>query len=326
MSKTTSIRKVGVLTCGEDAPGMNACIRAVVRTALSHGLEVGGIMRGYQGLVEGEIEPLDARSVGGIIDTGGTILQTVNDGAIANLSEQRKALRKLRGYDIDASVVIGSLSAMEGALALHQLDYPIVGVPATITNDICYTDIAIGADSAINTILDAIDRVKDTASSHRRAFLIEVMGSYLALVGGITGGAELILIPEVPQTLEDVVQHLKSASARGKTNSIILVTPEYEPNIDLVAEYLKERESELGYEVRVTKLGFIQRGGRPSGFERLLATRLGVAAVENLLNGNHGVMVGLTSTDIATTSLEEVVSCRKKVNMEYWRIAELLEK
>jgi len=308
---------------------MNPCIRAVVRVGLSHGLEVMGIKRGYAGLIDGEVEPLTARSVGGIIQQGGTFLQSARCPEFKTARGQREALRNLNEYAIEGLVVIGGDGSLRGALALHKRGFPVVGVPGTIDNDLCYTDMAIGVDTALNTVLDAIDKIKDTASSHQRAFLIETMGrdsGYLALMGGIAGGAEMILIPEVPFQLEDVERKLEEAYVRGKAHCIIVIAEGARPSTREVAAHLREREEEHGFEVRVTILGHIQRGGSPTAFERLLATRLGAAAVEQLLQGKSGVMVGLVGNKIAVTDLEKVLSSRKELDLAFYKLAERLER
>jgi len=323
------MKRIGVLTSGGDGPGLNPCIRAVTRMALGCGLEVMGIERGYAGLMDGEMIPLDARSVGGIIGRGGTILGTTRAPEFETPKGQREALRNLNRHGIDGLVVIGGNGSLTGAYALHRLGFPVVGVPATIDNDVVGTDIAIGVDTALNTILDAIDKIKDTASSHQRAFLIETMGrdsGYLALMGGIAGGAEMILIPEVETSLEEVAQGLLDAYVRGKAHCIIVVAEGYRPGTQAVAAYLQERQEDLGFEVRVTVLGHIQRGGAPSAFDRLLATRLGAAAVQELRDGHPGHIVGLIGGQIALTPLEDILTHHKKLDLSLCELAEIMEK
>ncbi|NIO68222.1 MAG: 6-phosphofructokinase [Anaerolineae bacterium] len=323
------MRRIGVLTSGGDGPGLNPCIRAVTRTALGYGLEVMGIERGYAGLMDGEMIPLDARAVGGIIGKGGTFLGTTRAPEFKTVRGQREALRNLNKHSIEGLVVIGGNGSLTGALALHKHGFPVVGVPATIDNDVSGTDIAIGVDTALNTILGAIDRIKDTASSHQRAFLIEVMGrdcGYLALMGGVAGGAEMVLIPEVETTLEEVAQGLLDAYIRGKAHCIIVVAEGYKPGCQAIVDYLKERREELGFEVRVTVLGHIQRGGSPSAFDRLLATRLGAAAVTELYNGHYGQMVGIKGREVVTTPLEEVASSRVELDLDLYELAKVMEK
>jgi len=323
------MRRIGVLTSGGDGPGLNPCIRAVTRTALGYGLEVMGIERGYAGLMDGEMIQLDARAVGGIIGKGGTFLGTTRAPEFKTVQGQREALRNLNKHSIEGLVVIGGNGSLTGALALHKHGFPVVGVPATIDNDVSGTDIAVGVDTALNTVLGAIDRIKDTASSHQRAFLIEVMGrncGYLALMGGVAGGAEMVLVPEIETTLEEVAQGLLDAYIRGKAHCIIVVAEGYKRGCQAIVDYLKERREELGFEVRVTVLGHIQRGGSPSAFDRLLATRLGAAAVTELYNGHYGQMVGIKGREVVTTPLEEVASSRMELDLDLYELAKVMEK
>lgn len=323
------MRRIGVLTSGGDGPGLNPCIRAVTRTALGYRLEVIGIERGYAGLINGEVIQLDARAVGGIIGKGGTFLGTARVPEFETVQGQREALRNLNKHSIEGLVVIGGNGSLAGALALHQHGFPVVGVPATIDNDVPGTGMAIGVDTALNTILGAIDRIKDTASSHQRAFLIEVMGrncGYLALMGGVSGGAEMVLIPEVETTLEEVAQGLLDAYIRGKAHCIIVVAEGYKPGTQALVGYLNERREELGFEVRVTVLGHVQRGGSPSAFDRLLATRLGAAAATELYNGHYGLMVGIKGQKVVTTPLEEVVNSHIELDLDLYELAKKMEK
>jgi len=324
----TKIKRIGVLTSGGDGPGLNPCIRAVTRTALSKGVEVMGIRRGYTGLINGEFEPLDARSVGGILGKGGTFLGTTRLPEFKELRFQRQAVRVLNQFDVDGLVVIGGNGSLTGALALHKLGFPTIGVPGTIDNDVGGTDIAIGVDTALNTVLDAIDKIKDTASSHQRAFLIEVMGrdcGYLALMAGIAGGAEMILIPEIPTPLEDVAQCVSEAYMRGKAHGIILVAEGFKPGTQAVVDYLAERKEELGFSMRVTVLGHVQRGGSPSAYDRILATRLGCAASEGLLNGQSGVVAGMLASKIAYTPLEDAVAALRPIDERLYDISRMME-
>lgn len=323
------MKRIGVLTSGGDGPGLNPCIRAVTRTAISYGIEVLGIERGYAGLIGNDVIPLDARAVGGIIGRGGTFLGTSRSPEFKTLHGQREALRNLNRNNLDGLVVIGGNGSLTGAAALYEQGFPVVGVPATIDNDVGGTDIAIGVDTALNTILDAIDKIKDTASSHQRAFLIEVMGrdsGYLALMGGVAGGAELILVPEVEIPLEAVAQSLVNAYIRGKAHCIVVVAEGYKPGTQAVAAYLKERKEELGFGVRVTVLGHVQRGGAPSAFDRLLATRLGAAAVIELKEGRAGNVVGLVGSEIKLTPLAEAPSKPKRFDMNLYKLAKIMEK
>ena len=322
------IKRIGVLTSGGDGPGLNPCIRAVTRTALSKGVEVMGIRRGYTGLINGEFEPLDARSVGGILGKGGTFLGTTRLPEFVELRLQRQAVRVMNQFSVDGLVVIGGNGSLTGALALHKLGFATMGVPGTIDNDVGGTDIAVGVDTTLNTVLGAIDKIKDTASSHQRAFLIEVMGrdcGYLALMAGIAGGAEMILIPEISTPLEDVAACLSDAYLRGKAHGIVLVAEGYKPGTQAVLQYLDERKDELGFSMRVTVLGHVQRGGSPSAYDRILATRLGCAAVEGLLDGKSGVVVGMVGSKIVYTPLEDAVAELRPVNERLYDIARMME-
>jgi 6-phosphofructokinase 1 len=327
--KEMAIKRIGVLTSGGDGPGLNPCIRAVTRMALGYGLEVMGIERGYAGLMDGEMIPLNARSVGGIIGRGGTFLGTARAPEFKTPRGQREALRNLNRHGIEGLVVIGGNGSLTGACALHRLGFPVVGVPATIDNDVVGTDMAIGVDTALNTILDAIDKIKDTASSHQRAFLIETMGrdsGYLALMGGIAGGAEMVLIPEVETSLEEVAQGLLDAYVRGKAHCIVVVAEGYKPGAQAIADYLCARQEELGFGVRVTVLGHIQRGGAPMAFDRILATRLGAAAVRQLHQGNHGHLVGLVGNQIVLTPLEDLLTRRQELDLSLCELGKMMEK
>jgi 6-phosphofructokinase 1 len=293
------------------------------------GLEVMGIYRGYAGLIGGEIKELDARSVGGILGRGGTILGTARAPEFREVQGRRKALRMLNRFDIDGLVVIGGNGSLTGALELYRMDFPAIGIPSTIDNDINGTDISIGVDTALNTILDAIDKIKDTASSHNRAFLIETMGrnsGYLALASGVAGGAELVLCPEIDTPLEEIIEVIEDSYIRGKAHAIIVVAEGWKPGTDEVASLLRERKEELGFSVRVTRLGHVQRGGPAMAFDRILATRLGAAAVRELLAGNAGQMVGWIKNEPRLTPLEEAVAYQKEIDPELYELAQIMDK
>ncbi|MCC7451704.1 MAG: 6-phosphofructokinase [Anaerolineae bacterium] len=321
------MKRIAVMTSGGDAPGMNPAIRAVVRSALSKGIEVYGIRQAYAGLLAGDFERLTNREVSGILQRGGTILQTARNDEFRTQQGQRRGLRRLREHDIDGLIVIGGDGSLTGALALHNLGFPVVGMPGSIDNDIWGTNMAIGVDTALNTILDAIDRLRDTASSHERAFLLEVMGrncGYLALMGGILGGAEITLIPERDMELDEISARLEDAYLRGKNHAIAVIAEGAKHSIADVAKFLETHN--VGFEVRITILGHIQRGGSPTAYDRLLATRMGVKAVECLANGEFGVMVGLDGRQMSTVSLQDVTSKKRSVNMEYYDLAEVLSR
>jgi 6-phosphofructokinase 1 len=318
-------KRIGVLTSGGDAPGMNAAIRAVVRAGLAQGWEVWGIRRGYAGLLAGEARPLGARDVGGIIQLGGTILGSARCPEFKTPEGLKKAVEVLDRLGIEALVVIGGNGSQKGAYALSQEGVPVVGVASTIDNDLWGSDITIGVDTALNVALEAIDRLKTTASSHNRAFLVEVMGrdcGYLALMAGIAGGAEAVVIPEVPISPESVAEAIREAYSRGKPHAIVVVAEGAEYNAQRLAEYF-QREN-LGYELRVTVLGHVQRGGAPGAFDRLLGTRLGVGAVEALARGEQGVLVGQIKGEIVTTPLSEVAGKRKPLDPKLFELARVL--
>ena len=319
------MKKIAVLTSGGDAPGMNTRIRSVVRTALSENVDVVGIKEGYDGLIGGEFVALTARDVGGIIHQGGTILQTARCEEFYEHKGRLKALRQLREYDIEGLIVIGGDGSLRGAQTLVDMDFPVVTVPASIDNDIWGTNMSLGVDTALNTITDAIDKLRDTASSHQRAFLIETMGrdsGYLALMGGLISGAEMVLIPEISTDLEDIGSKVENAYARGKTHCIIVMAEGTGLKTYEVAEYLKIHE--VGFNTRVTILGHLQRGGRPSAFDRLLATRMGVKAARLLLRGETGIMVGLRGRDIEALNLKEVIENKRQINLDYYEMAHML--
>jgi 6-phosphofructokinase 1 len=271
---------------------------------------------------------LNARSVGGILNRGGTFLGTARSLEFKTKQGQREALRNLNRMNIDGLVVAGGNGSLTGALQLHNLGFPTVGIPATIDNDVNGTDISIGVDTTLNTILDAVDKIKDTASSHERAFLIEVMGrdsGYLALMAAISSGAELVLIPEVKTTVEDVVQAIDAAYVRGKAHCILIVAEGWEPRARALYDYLKERREEIGFDVRLTVLGHVQRGGSPSAYDRYLATRLGAEAVRALLDGQSGMMIGMIGNRPGLTTLEEAVAFQKELNLELYELARIME-
>jgi 6-phosphofructokinase 1 len=321
------MKRIAVMTSGGDAPGMNAAIRAVVRSAIANGIEVYGIRQAYSGLLAGDFERLTNREVSGILQRGGTILQTARNEEFKTPQGQRRGLRRLNEHGIEGLVCIGGDGSLRGAMALHKLGVPVVGVPGSIDNDIWGTNMSIGVDTALNTILDALDRLRDTASSHERAFLIEVMGrncGYLALMGGILGGAEMTIIPEKDTSLEEVAARLEDSYLRGKNHAIAVIAEGAKPKIHELAQFLEGRS--VGFEVRITILGHVQRGGSPSAFDRLLATRLGVKAVECLINGTSGVMVGLSGREIEPVPLEDVTSKTRGVNLEYYALADVLSR
>ncbi len=304
-----AVKRIGVLTSGGDAPGMNACVRAVVRTATFHGLEVMAIHEGYQGMIRGEIKLMTTRDVGGIIQQGGTIIQTARSEEFKTKPGQREAVRELNENGIDAVIVIGGDGSLSGASVLASYGMNVIGVPASIDNDIGSTEMSIGVDTALNTIIRAIDQLRDTASSHNRAFLVETMGrncGYLAQVSAIISGAEMVLLPGVEVDIQEVATLIEDSYIKGKNHAIIVVAEGANSSATEIAQNLKDLD--VGFHTRVTILGHIQRGGRPTAFDRLLATRLGVKAVEALVEGETDKMVGLQSGDTVLVPLQEVIS------------------
>jgi len=321
------MKRIAVMTSGGDAPGMNAAIRAVVRAGMEHNVEVYGIRQAYAGLLAGDMELLTSREVSGILQRGGTILQTARNEEFKTPQGQRKALRRLNEHGIEGIVVIGGDGSLRGAMALHKLGIPTIGLPASIDNDIWGTDTSIGVDTALNTILDALDRLRDTATSHSRAFLIEVMGrdcGYLALMGGILGGAELVITPEREITMDEIAAALEDAYIRGKSHAIAVVAEGAPFKVTEMADYLNQKH--VGFEIRLTILGHIQRGGSPTAFDRLLATRMGVEGVERLLAGETGVMVARVGREQKTIPLEEVTTKMRAISANYYELAHILSR
>lgn len=319
---------IGILTSGGDAPGMNAAVRAVVRTGLAQGWTVVGIRHGYMGIIAGDAVPLGTRDVGGIIQRGGTVLGSARCPAFETEEGRRQALQQLQQHNIEALVVIGGNGSQAGAYALSRLGFPVVGVASTIDNDLCGSEITIGVDTALNIALEAIDRLKVTASSHQRVFLVEVMGrkcGYLALMAGIAGGAEVIVIPEIDTEPEQVVQALRAAYDRGKAHALAVVAEGARYNAEALAAYFRTHHARIGFELRVTTLGHVQRGGAPTAFDRLLATRLGAGAVAALARGETGVLVGIVRDQVTTTPLAEVVGVQKPIDPELFALAKVLE-
>ncbi len=321
------MKRIGVLTSGGDAPGMNAAVRAVVRVGIYNGLEVFGIRHGYAGLISGEIEPLSARSVGGILQIGGTFLGSARSEEFKTEEGRARGIAHLAEMGIEALVIIGGNGSQSGAYALMRQGLPVVGIASTIDNDLPYTDISIGVDTALNVALEAIDRLRVTASSHQRAFLVEVMGrasGYLALMAGLAGGAEMIVIPEVEMDPEQVAQGLREAYNRGKLHAIAVVAEGAKYDADAIAHYFREHGERLGFDLRVTTLGHVQRGGAPGAFDRLLATRFGAAAIEALLRGETGVVEVIQAGQVKAVPLEEIVSGRKQIDLRLYELARVL--
>ncbi|AMC11984.1 6-phosphofructokinase [Lutibacter profundi] len=322
------IKKIAVLTSGGDAPGMNAAIRAVVRACTYYRIECIGVYRGYQGLIEGDFESLSARHVSNIINKGGTILKTARSLEFKTKEGREKAYKNLKKAGVGAIVVIGGDGTFTGGLKfIKEFNFPLVGIPCTIDNDIYGTDNTIGYDTALNTVVEVIDKIRDTASSHNRLFFIEVMGrdaGFIALNTGIGAGAEEILIPEKNLGLDRLVESLNKSRERGKTSSIVVVSEgdKIGKNVFELADYINENFPD--YDIRVSVLGHMQRGGSPSCFDRVLASRLGVAAVEELLDKSTGIMVGFTNKKISKVHLDKAIKMNNDINKELLKVAEII--
>ncbi len=322
------MKRIGVLTSGGDAPGMNACLRAVVRRALYDGLEVMGIRRGYAGLIQGEFFPMTMRSVSNIIQRGGTILETARSQEFTTQEGRKMAALKLGEANVEGLIVIGGDGSFRGAHSLFMEWYiPVIGVPATIDNDIYGSDYTIGYDTAVNTALESIDRIRDTAAAHERIFLVEVMGrkaGFIALEVGIGGGAEEIIIPEVKTDLKAICARLKEGKKRGKTSAIVVVAEGDEAGGAFqIAEKIK---ASIGLDFRVVVLGHIQRGGKPSARDRVLASRLGAAAVRAINQGEKDKMVGVVNGKLVLTPLTDSWEKKKKLDKELYDLASILAK
>jgi 6-phosphofructokinase 1 len=322
------IKKIGVMTSGGDSPGMNAAIRSVVRTCAYYKIECFGIYRGYQGMIEDNFISLDARSVKGIINRGGTFLKSARSKEFMTPEGRKKAYDNLIKNDIDGLVLIGGDGTFTGGVVFNkEYNFPIIGIPGTIDNDIFGTSHTLGYDTALNTTVEAIDKIRDTASSHNRLFFIEVMGrdaGFIALNAGIGAGAEEILIPEEDIGLDRLLDSLERSRKSGKSSSIVVVAEgdKTGKNVFELAEYVEENLPE--YDVRVSVLGHMQRGGSPSCFDRVLASRLGVKAVELLLYNKSNLMVGLLDNKVAATDLEEAITGGHEINKELLRVAEIM--
>lgn len=325
----TRVKKIGVLTSGGDAPGMNAAIRSVVRTCAYHNMECVGIYRGYQGLVEGDFKEMGARSVKNIINRGGTILKSARSKDFMTEEGRKIAFKNLQQQDIDSLIIIGGDGSFTGAMVFNkEFNIPVIGIPGTIDNDIYGTSHTLGYDTALNTVVEAIDKIRDTANSHNRLFFIEVMGrdaGHIALNAGIGAGAEEILIPEENLGLERMLESLYRSKESGKTSSIVVVAEGENTtgkNVMELKEYVEKNMPE--YDVKVSVLGHLQRGGAPSCFDRVLASRLGVKAVESLLEGKSGYMVGLLNDKIELTPLEKAIKGYSGIDQELIRVSDIM--
>ncbi len=320
------IKKIAVLTSGGDAPGMNAAIRAVVRSAIYYDIEAFGVLQGYQGLINNDFISMKGRSVSNIINRGGTILKTARSVEFRTPEGRKKAFDNLKAKGIDALVIIGGDGSFTGARIFEkEFAFPCVGIPGTIDNDINGTDYTIGFDTAVNTVIEAVDKIRDTASSHNRFFFVEVMGrdsGYIAMYSGIACGAEKVLIPELEGEYEDLIETLKMGRERKKTSNIVIVAEgDQEGGAYQIAK--KTRKEFPEFDIKVTVLGHIQRGGSPSYFDRVMATRMGVKAIELLMLKRSGVMIGIENNHMVTTSLKDAIKQHPSLNPELLKVAQI---
>ncbi len=325
---TSKIKKIGVLTSGGDSPGMNAAIRAVVRASAYYNIECVGIYRGYQGMIEGDFKEMGPRSVKNIINKGGTILKSARSKEFMTSEGRKKAFDNLKENGIEAFIVIGGDGSFTGAEVFnHEYNFPVIGIPGTIDNDIYGTSHTLGYDTALNTVVEAIDKIRDTANSHNRLFFVEVMGrdaGHIALNAGIGGGAEEILIPEESFGLEKLIDSLRKSKESGKTSSIVVVAEgdKIGKNVFELKDYVEQNMPD--YDVRVSVLGHMQRGGTPSCFDRVLASRLGVKAVEVLLEGKSNLMVGLWQDKVNLTPLDQAIKGQSQVDAELVKVSDIV--
>jgi 6-phosphofructokinase 1 len=324
-----SVKRVAVLTSGGDAPGMNAAIRAVVRSAVAKGWEAYGVKNGYAGLLAGKLMPMGRREVGGIIQQGGTVLGSARCPEFYVEASRNNVYKVFEQFGLDGLVVIGGNGSQTGACRLHEMGLPVVGIASTIDNDLYGSEVTIGVDTALNVALEAIDRLKVTASSHNRAFLLEVMGrncGYLALMAAIAGGAEALVIPEIETDPENLAVELLDAYERGKAHAIVVVAEGAKYNAQKLIEYFDLHQERLGFELRAITLGHVQRGGEPDAFDRLLGSRLGAAAVACFERGETGVLTGLNHGEITTTPLPVVIASKKELSPELLELANVLSR
>lgn len=317
------LKRIGVLTSGGDAPGMNAAIRAVVRTAINSGIEVYGISQGYTGLIAGDIKEMTIASVGDIIHRGGTVLRTARCEAFRTDEGFSRALEMLRLFKIEGLVVIGGDGSFKGAKRLYEAGIPTIGIPGTIDNDLAYTDFTLGFDTALNTVVNAIGNIRDTSSSHGTVNVIEVMGrdcGDIALFAGLAGGAEYVIIPELSFDLDDLCRTIIRGKNRGKLHSIILLAEGVGKPYELADAIFKKTNSD----VKVSVIGYLQRGGTPTPSDRILGSRLGAYAVELLLNSHYGKAVGIKGNQMIHIALEDAISMKKDYNHDIYELAKIL--
>lgn len=317
------MKRIAILTSGGDAPGMNAAIRAAVRYCIYNGIEIYGVYRGYKGLIEGEVKEMDISSVGDIIHRGGTILRSARSEEFMTKEGLEKAMNVLNVFKIGGLIVVGGDGSLTGSLKIAENGIPVAGVPATIDNDLSYTDYTIGFDTAVNTVLDAVSKLRDTTSSHERVSIIQVMGRNcgdIALYSGLGGGAEEILVPEFPYDIDNICQRMITSMSRGKIQSIIMMA-EGAGDPKVVCEQIKEN---TGMEVRITTLGHIQRGGSPSSQDRILASRFAATAVRSLLDGKFNKAIGIKNNEIITMDIKEALKVKKDFNDELYNLTKIL--
>ena len=322
------MKTIGVLTSGGDSPGMNSAIRSVVRTCAHYNIKCVGIVRGFSGLIENNTKVLNTRSVRGIINRGGTFLYSARCEEFKTKEGRKLAYNNLKNSDIDGLIVIGGDGSFTGAMLLEkEYKFPVIGIPGTIDNDLFGTSHTLGYDTALNTVMDAIDKIRDTAISHHRLFFVEVMGAdagYIALNSGLAIGAQEILIPEVNMSFDNLISSLKTSKKSGKTSSIIVVAEGDKTGKNVFDLASKIEKTLPEYESRVSVLGHIQRGGTPSCFDRVLGTQLGVKAVESLIDGKHGSMVGISNGKIVFTPLKKALKGKTKINKELLRMSKIM--
>lgn len=324
---TAESKRIAVLTSGGDAPGMNAAIRAVVRSSVIHRYEVLGIRHGYTGLMNGDFLLMDARSVGGIIDRGGTVLGTSRCERLKSEEGCETAIRQINALRLDTLIVIGGNGTHEGARKLAQRGARIIAIASTIDNDLPSSEVALGSTTAVDTALDAIDRLRVTAAAHRRVFLVEVMGrdsGHLALAAGLAGGAEAIVLPEIDQEAESIAAQIVSAYDRGKSHAIVVVAEGARYNADSLASHFHTHRDRLGFELRVTKLGHIQRGGTPRVYDRIIASQLGAAAAEHAVAGEFGITLGIVNGKVTSTPLAALTGSLKPLDRRLFELAHML--
>lgn len=322
------IQRIAVLTSGGDAPGMNGAIRSVVRCAVSKGWTTFGVRNGYQGLIDGLFELMGTREVGGILQRGGTVLGSARCEEFKTFEGREQAIRSLNRRGVDALVVIGGNGSQAGSFALSEMGFPVVGIASTIDNDLYGSDVTLGVDTALNIALEAIDRLKVTASSHQRAFIVEVMGrncGYIALMSGLAGGAEAITLPEIDTDIEVLADTLRLAYEHGKSHAIIVAAEGAKYNAAELTEYFKTNRDRHGFSVRSTILGHVQRGGEPTAADRVLGSKFGLGAIEAIDRGEFGVLVGIQNNHITTTPFSEVIGKSKPLDEDLLRLARILD-